>query len=117
MASTAGATLLALSGIALTPSVALAIDECGVGATVTCTTADNPYPNGILYIPATDFTINVDDGVIVDTSGNLGIGLFVIQGGPTGSITVNAGAGTLINTTDDGAFGALVATNAGAITA
>ena len=117
MASTAGATLLALTGVALTPSAALAINECGVGATVTCTPAGNPYPNGIFYIPATDFTINVDNGVIVDTSGSLNIGLFVLQAGPTESVTVNAGAGTLINTTDDGAFGALLATNAGAITA
>ena len=117
MASTAGATLLALTGLALTPSAALAIDECGVGATVTCTTAGNPYPNGIFYIPATDFTINVDNGVLVDTSGSFGIGLFVIQGGPTESVTVNAGTNTLINTTDDGAFGVLLATNAGAITA
>jgi len=117
MASTAGATLLALGGIVLTPSAALAIDECGVGAVVTCTTADNPYPNGIFYVPATDLTMNVDNGVSVDTTGSFGIGLFVLQGGPTESVTVNAGTGTLINTTDDGSFGVLLATNAGAITA
>ncbi|MDP2258303.1 MAG: autotransporter outer membrane beta-barrel domain-containing protein [Caulobacter sp.] len=117
MASTAGATLLALGAVALTPTVALAINECGVGSNVTCTPAGNDYPNGITYIPVTDFTITVEDGVNIDTSGSLNIGLFVIQGGPTGSIDVNAGTGVTINTTDDGAFGVLLATNAGDITA
>ncbi len=117
MASTAGATLLALGAVALTPTVALAINECGVGSNVTCTPAGNDYPNGIAYIPVTDFTITVEDGVNIDTSGSLNIGLFVIQGGPTGSIDLNAGTGVTINTTDDGAFGVLLATNAGDITA
>lgn len=117
MASTAGATVLALGAVALTPSAALAIDECGVGAEVTCTPAGNDYPNGIFYVPATDFTIHVEDGVNIDTSGTFGIGLFVIQGGATESIVVDAGTGVTINTTDDGSFGVLLATNAGDITA
>lgn len=117
IASTAGATLLALGAVVLTPTAAMAIDECGVGSDVTCTPAGNDYPNGIFYIPATDFTITIEDGVNIDTSGSLSPGLFVIQGGPTGSIQVNAGTGVTINTTDNGAFGVLLATNAGDITA
>ncbi len=117
LASTAGAALLAVGGLALTPSAALAIDECGVGSNVTCTPAGNPYPNGVFYIPATDFTINMQNGVVINTGGSFGIGLLVVQGGPTESITVNAPTGVTITTTDDGAFGALLATNAGAITA
>lgn len=112
IASTAGATLLALA-----PGAAFAIDECGAGAEVTCTPADNPYANGIFYVSATDFTIHVEDGVNIDTTGTFGIGLFVIQGGPTESITVDAGTGVTINTTDDGSFGVLLATNTGDITA
>lgn len=117
MASTAGAALLAVGGLALTPAAAFAADECGLGAEVTCTPAGNPYGAGISYLPATDFTIHMQDGVSVDTSGSLGIGLLVLQGGPTQSITVDAPTGVTINTTDDGAFGALLATTAGDITA
>ena len=117
MASTAGASLLALAGVILTPSAALAIDECGAGATVTCLAAGNPYTNGIFYIPAANFTANVNSGVSIDTTGSLGIGFFVLQPGATDSITINAGTGTLINTTDDGSFGVLLATDGGAITA
>lgn len=117
IASTAGATVLALGAVALTPTVALAINECGVGAEVTCTPAGNDYPNGILYVPVTDFTINIQDGVTIDTAGSLNPGLFVLQGSPTGSIDVNAGTGVTINTTDTGAFGVLLVTTAGDITA
>lgn len=117
MASTAGAAVLAIGGLALTPATALAADECGVGATVVCTPADNPYANGISYGPATDFTIQMQDGVAVDTSGSFGIGLLVVQGGPTDTITVDAPTGVTINTSDAGAFGVLLATNAGDITA
>jgi len=117
LASTAGVALLAVGGLAISPSTALAADECGVGADVTCTPAGNPYGNGIFYTPATDFTIHLQNGVAVDTSGSLGIGLLVVQGGPTQSIIVDAPTGVTINTTDDGAFGALLATNAGDITA
>lgn len=117
IASTAGATVLALGAVALTPTVALAINECGLGAEVTCTPAGNDYPAGIFYLPATDFTINIQDGVNIDTAGSLNPGLFVLQGGATESIDVNAGTGVTINTTDTGAFGVLLVTNAGDITA
>lgn len=117
IASTAGATVLALGAVALTPTVALAIDECGVGAEVTCTPAGNDYPNGILYLPVTDFTINIQDGVAIDTAGSLNPGLFVLQGSPTGSIDVNAGTGVTINTADTGAFGVLLVTTGGDLTA
>ncbi|MFZ4604950.1 MAG: beta strand repeat-containing protein [Caulobacter sp.] len=117
MASTAGAAVLAIGGLVLTPATALAADECGVGAAVVCTPADNPYANGIFYVPATDFAIQMQDGVAVDTSGSFGIGLLVVQGGPTDAITVDAPTGVTINTSDAGAFGVLLATNAGDITA
>ncbi len=95
------------------PSPVAAADECGVApvtpGTVTCTPTGNPYPNGISYIaPPADLTIVLQDGVRVNTGGSLNIGVLAVG---DSAFTVNGGTNTLITTTDDGAFGALVANN------
>ncbi len=49
---------------------ALAADECGPapggGGTVTCTTAANPYSDGVTYTPPADLTVVLDPGVSID---------------------------------------------------
>ena len=95
------------------PSPVAAADECGVApltpGTVTCTPAGNPYPNGITYIaPPADLTIVLQDGVRVNTGGSLNIGVLAVG---DSAFTVNGGTNTIITTTDDGAFGALIANN------
>ena len=99
--------------LVMMPSPASAADECGLApatpGAVTCTPAGNPYPNGITYIaPPADLTIVLQDGVRVNTSGSLNIGVLAVG---DSAFTVNGGTNTLITTTDDGAFGALVANN------
>ena len=99
--------------LAVMPSPAAAADECGVApatpGTVTCTPAGNPYPDGITYIaPPADLTIVLQDGVRVNTSGSLNIGLLAVG---DSAFTVNGGTNTLITTDADGSFGALVANN------
>lgn len=86
-----GAAILSAGVVLGAPGSALAADECGAGSTVTCTTAGNPYANGIFYITAGDQTINFDPGVKVDATGSLNGGLFVITGGVNDDVTVNAG--------------------------
>jgi hypothetical protein len=115
--SLSGVGLAVIGAVALTPFAASAADECGTGAVVTCAPTGNPYGAGIFYIPAGDQTINLQSGVKINTAGSLSPGLLVVQGGPTSSIVINGGAGVSIATSDPGAFGALLATNAGAITA
>ena len=107
---------LGLGLAVLMPSLALATSECGTGSTVVCTTAGNPYPNGIFYIPSADQTIDLNSGVVVSTGGSLNPGIFVLQTSPTGIVTISGPTNVSITTTDSGAFGVLAASNAGAIT-
>lgn len=111
LAGTASALLLAL------PSASVAQEECGpapaTSGTVTCTPAGNPYPDGITYIaPPADLTIVLEDGVRVDTSGSLNIGLLAVG---DSAFTVQGGTNTLITTDSDGGFGALVSNNTDAL--
>ncbi len=104
LAGTASALLLAL------PSAALAQEECGAApataGTVVCTPAGNPYTNGITYIaPPADLTIVLQDGVRIDTSGGLNLGLLAVG---DNAFTINGGTNTLI-TSDS--FGVLVSNN------
>ncbi len=96
------------------PSPVAAADECGPApltpGTVTCTPAGNPYPNGITYIaPPADLTIVLQDGVRVNTTGSLITGVSAVS---ANALTVNGGTNTVITTTNNGAFGALLTTNA-----
>ena len=74
--------------------VASAQDECGSpnSATVTCTSAGNPYPDGVTYTPTSDLTVVIDSDVTVDDTVSVsGPPAIAIENG--GSIaTSNAGA-------------------------
>lgn len=114
--SAAGAIAFAIFAL---PSVAVAQNECGLapadGGTVTCETGGNPYANGITYIaPLDDLTIVLEDGVVIDTSGNLNPGVLALGVGDT-DITVLGGTNTAIMTDAQGAFGVLGATTLGAL--
>lgn len=105
---------LTLAMIAL-PGVARAQDECGAapaGGTVTCSPADNPFPNGITYVaqPA-DLTVVLEDGVDVQTTAaaNAGIRLDGVA-----ALTLDGGAAT-VSTTGAGANGVDVTSVAGPI--
>ena len=103
---------LALMVLAL-PGSASAADECGVApltpGTVTCVPANNPYTNGITYIsPPADLTIVLQDGVRVDTTGTPNIGVLAVG---DNALTVNGGTNTIITTSADGAYGALISNN------
>lgn len=118
-ASTAIGGFLALAAIGA-PGVALAQDECGVAApggdTVTCTSAGNPYPNGITYFtPGGDLTINLDGDVVIDTSGGLNPGILGLGFG-SDALTINGFTGASITTDADGGFGILGATDDGDLT-
>lgn len=109
-----GGGMLALAS--LTAGTASAQDECGsapAGGEVTCTAAGNPYPNGITYFSFAPLTVNLEDGVAIDTSGTLNIGVLLFDFG-NAAFTLN-GSGASITTNDDGAFGILAATNVGDI--
>jgi hypothetical protein len=114
-ASLGGALALALFAL---PQIAHADNECGVApatpVTVTCTAAGNPYPNGVTYIaPPADLIIVLQDGVRINTGGSLNIGVLAVG---DQALTVNGASNTIITTTDDGAFGVLVANNTDAAT-
>ena len=114
-----GSSLLALTLVAAaTP--AWADNECGnvpASGMVTCTAANNPYPNGITYIvPPVDLTINMNPDVIVDTGGTFGIGVLALTTG-TQSLTLRAAPATTIRTSDPGSYGVLLATDSGGINA
>lgn len=114
--SASGAIAFAIFAL---PSAAVAQNECGIapvgGGTVTCDADGNPYPNGVTYIaPLDDLTIVLEEGVVIDTSGNLNPGVLVLGTGAT-DITVLGGTNTAITTDAIGAFGVLGATTSGAL--
>jgi outer membrane autotransporter protein len=111
-----GAALGAIALAALAQP-AFAQNECGSpnGGTVTCTSANNPYPNGVTYVvPPVDLTINVNPDVVIDTRGGLNIGVFALATGSE-ALTLNAAPASTIRTDASGAFGVLLATNYGSI--
>ncbi len=117
-ASTAIGGFLALAAIGA-PGIALAQDECGVAApggdTVTCTSAGNPYANGITYFPpGGDLTINLDGDVVIDTTGGLNAGILSLNVGAD-ALTINGLTGASITTDADGGFGILGFTDDGAL--
>lgn len=101
------------------PASALAQNECGLpdpsDGTVTCGTDGNPYANGIAYIaPLEDLTIELDDGVVIDTSDGLAPGVLAVAAGDN-DVTVAGGTNTSITTAAQGAFGVFGATSDGAL--
>ncbi|QWK80466.1 autotransporter outer membrane beta-barrel domain-containing protein [Ochrobactrum sp. BTU1] len=67
--------IVSISGVALFPTTALAANECGVGADVTCGPAGNPYASGILYENDVDQTVRVAAGVVTNAVTSYGISL------------------------------------------
>lgn len=108
-----GTALAGAAGGLLIAAPALAADECGVtghGA-VTCTAAGNPYPGGISYIePVYDLTVNLGDGVEVDSGANPGVLLVGFNGV---AVTLDAAADTLVATTGDDAAGVVILASGG----
>ena len=101
------------------PSAALAQNLCSAapvgGGIISCVTGGNLYPNGITNIaPVDDLTIVLEDGVVIDTSGNLNPGVLAVATGAT-SITVLGGTNTAIATDGLGAVGVLGTTTSGAL--
>lgn len=93
-----GAVLfIAVSAIALvllpaTSRDARANDECGVGATVVCAPAGNPYASGITYNTNSGLDLSFGPGVVVDASGAAGI---QINNGTSGNVVVNTTNGSV----------------------
>ena len=84
--------------------VARAANDCGAGTTVTCTTAGNPYANGISYFNVgSPETVDFQSGVVVTP--NSGITGVSLTGIGAGAQTVNAGTGVTIETTGNNAGG------------
>ncbi len=100
--------------IAGAPAVQAA-NECGAGTTVTCTSAGNPYTNGITYSTflAPSQTVNLQTGVVVTP--NSGITGVSLSGILTGVQTVTSAAGVTIETTGDNAGGIRVNSTSDAI--
>lgn len=106
LGSALGGTL-ALMALAA-PDRAQAADECGVvpltGAVV-CTPLLNPLTTGVTYVaPATDLTLTLQDGVVIDTTGTANSGIVVNS---ANAVTVNGGTNTSIVTDGLAANGVL----------
>ena len=96
--------LLTLVADATMSPVARAANDCGAGTTVTCTTAGNPYANGISYFNVgSPETVDFQSGVVVTP--NSGITGVSLTGIGAGAQTVNAGTGVTIETTGNNAGG------------
>jgi hypothetical protein len=83
-------TAVLLATLAAPP--VLANDECGIGASVVCTSAENPYISGITYDPVTDLTLVVEGDVVIT------------PGAGTEGIRVDSTGGTVDVTMEDGGF-------------
>jgi hypothetical protein len=112
--SGAAATLILLSA-----TRAHAADQCGapVEGIVSCPVSEANYPEGIDYIvdpvEPQDLTVNLGDGLAIDTGGSTNNGVHV--GNLNGAVTIN-GAGTTITTSGVGATGMSGVTNVGDLT-
>lgn len=113
-----------IAAIGVGASPAFAQQECGTPTanSVTCTTAGNPYPNGISYDPVEDLTVVLEPGVIVNgpvTVESIGSDDLTVQGGTNVVITSGTDVGlrvdskyadamaeiATVNTTGDGVSG------------
>ena len=100
----------------LSVSLARAAEECGpLAPTVTCTSTSgvgNPYPDGIEYSPAGDFTLIVDPTVVIDTTGSGMNGISIPDFGdplPNGDIVVDTAPGSSITADGSGVYVAVEA--------
>ncbi|WP_266020048.1 autotransporter outer membrane beta-barrel domain-containing protein [Brucella intermedia] len=67
--------LVSMSVMTLLSGTALAANECGVGADVTCGPGGNPYASGVLYSNNVDQIVRVGAGVVTNIPGSYGISL------------------------------------------
>lgn len=107
LGSALGGTLAVLAFAA--PQMAQAADECGVvplDGAVICTPLLNPLASGITYVaPATDLTLTLQDGLVIDTTGTASSGVVV---NTANALTINGATNTSITTDGIGASGVLV---------
>jgi hypothetical protein len=91
------ASALASSSLGIS-GPALALDECGplVNGSVTCTSANNPYPTGITYGATAGLPLNVtlDSNVNVVRTGP-GIGVALNNFGSIGAVDLSANGATI----------------------
>ena len=116
LVTTGLSSAILLAALAL-PSPAFAADECGtpIAGVVTCPATGTPFGTGITYTvqpgdPVADLTINLEDGLKIDASGNYNAGIHVINSSDSGSIVISA-AGTTIHTDGDRADGIFALNN------
>jgi hypothetical protein len=126
-----GTALVGVTASALVAAPAFADNECGAttAGTVTCPASGNPYPNGITYTspavdpaddpgldpaaPVYDLTVNLGDGVAIQSGANAGV---AIIGFNDGAASLNAFGNTGIAVTGTGATGVIGNTNYGDLT-
>jgi hypothetical protein len=126
-----GTALVGVTASALVAAPAFANNECGAttAGTVTCPASGNPYPNGITYTspavdpaddpgldpaaPVYDLTVNLGDGVAIQSGANAGV---AIIGFNDGAASLNAFGNTGIAVTGTGATGVIGITNYGDLT-
>ncbi|MGH6981309.1 MAG: hypothetical protein ACREFC_08890, partial [Stellaceae bacterium] len=68
----AALALCVAAGVGTVPT--FAADECGAGATATCSSAGNNYTNGITYGNANQ-SVTLQSGVVVNSGANVGVNL------------------------------------------
>lgn len=94
------AALLLGASLLVYASPAFAQNECGApppgGGTVTCTTDENPYPDGIEYLAPTDLTVVLEPGVVVAQGVTLLSGAFGVD------LRLEAAVDTQISSTETG---------------
>jgi hypothetical protein len=126
-----GTALVGVAASAMIASPAFADSECGAttSGTVTCPASGNPYPNGITYTspavnpaddpgldpaaPVYDLTVNLGDGVAIQSGTNPGVAIF---GFNDGAATLNTFGNTTIAAAGTGALGVIGNTNYGDLT-
>ncbi|HVY20925.1 MAG TPA: autotransporter domain-containing protein [Bauldia sp.] len=86
---------MSAGSLALLVAPALADQECGSGLTATCTSAGNPYPNGVTYSAAGQ-TLNIDTGVVINSTNGV-----TLSGSGDQKITVT-GTGVTISSSGSG---------------
>ena len=104
--SALGGTLALM--VVAAPGTAVAADECGVlplDGIVICSPLLSPLTTGITYVaPATDLTLTLQDGVVIDTTGTANSGIVVNS---ANAVTIAGGTNTSIVTDGLAANGVL----------
>lgn len=113
-----GASLMLLMALSATP--AFAADECGaaVAGVATCSSAGNPYSDGITYFPVDDdLTVVLEDGVNISLSTTPANSNALFIGSQAGSISVTHESGLIESGNDFFATIDIDSQNGGDVTA